>query len=309
MSPRVAILIPVYNSAATLEATLASVYSQSYKNIEIFAVDDGSTDRSGEILASHKERIKVVSQRNSGGGVARNRLLAMSSAPFIQYLDADDVIDPKKIESQISYLLNHPETALITSTMRLFYHDPAEEEVLFRPLHVDWWTNLIDVRIPFTSAALWRRSAIDAVGGWDESLPSGQEYDLYFRLLRAGYQFAHEDLVMTRYRMPSRNQPPKRAPYKTIALQIAFLDRVESHLMDEGMLTPIRARALVNQRLQLARKLWQFDQLGARRLAGRLNWHEIVRLPSSTALPRHYLLAAATFGFSNAEYLAKLMRK
>ena len=308
MSVAVSLLIPVHNAAGTLEATLSSALTQTHRPLEILALDDGSTDGSCAVLRRYADRIRIVRQDNRGGGAARNRLMDMSSAPYVQFLDADDLIDPPKIARQLAVALAAPGAAAILDTMRLFHGDPDDEFGLFRPDGEDWWTHLINARIPFTSAALWRRDAILAVGGWDETLASGQEYDLYFRLLKSGRRLAHVDLAMTRYRLPPRDGRPKRDPAVTIAERLAALERIEAHLAATGTLTPARTLALADQRLRLARRLWPIDRPAACRLADRVQPREVARLAAHDALPRRYLAALTTVGFPAAERLAGLLR-
>src|SRR5690348_2830874 len=98
----VSVLIPAYNSERWIDETLQSVAEQSYPQIEVIVVDDGSTDGTASIAADCGAR--VVRQRNSGPSVARNRALAESRGEYIQWLDADDVLSPDKIESGVELL-------------------------------------------------------------------------------------------------------------------------------------------------------------------------------------------------------------
>ncbi len=302
------ILIPVYNAEATLRDTLDSALAQTGGEMEIIALDDGSTDGSWQVLQQYAPRIQVARQENAGGCAARNRLLSMSRAPFVQFLDADDIIDPGKIAAQHAFLRDHLSVGVVTDTLRLFYDDPQEDAARFAPQSDDWWVSLITQRIPFTSSALWRREAIGAAGGWDEDLPSGQEYDLYFRLLQNGIAIAHLDLAMTRYRMPARNAPPKRDPARTLLLEAAFLDRIEDYLRQQDALFAPRRNALAGQRLQLARKLYGVDRPSAHALAARVDRRQIARLAPKPGLPRAYLVCASTLGFRAAEKVAHAMR-
>ena len=306
--PLVSILVPVRNAAATLETTLQSAFAQTHTPREIVAVDDGSTDGSAAILERHADRLRFVRQANRGGCAARNRLLAMSSGAFVQYLDADDVLDPGKIAAQLLAADAVPEAAVVLDTMRLFVDDPAEDGTRFAPAHADWWVRLIAHEIPYTTAALWRREAIRAVGGWDEGLPCGQEYDLYFRLLRDGRLLHLADHGLTRFRMPSRHGSPKREPRETIARRLSFLDRIEAHLALRNELSRDRRAALVRQRLEMARRLWHIDRPVAIEIGRALPRRGAVRMPPSEALPRRYLASFAAVGFCAAEGLADLVR-
>lgn len=105
--PLVSILIPLYNAEAYFSETMESLLAQTYKNIEIIIVNDGSIDNSLKIARQYERQytyIKVYTQTNSGGQVARNKAFKMSKGEYIQYFDADDIMHPDKIASQMDVL-------------------------------------------------------------------------------------------------------------------------------------------------------------------------------------------------------------
>ena len=105
MTSKVSILIPVYNAERYVGAAVESVLRQTWKDIEIIAVDDGSTDASPEILKRYAGRgVRYIRQPNTGASAARNAAFAASSGSYILYLDADDVVDPQHIEELIEHL-------------------------------------------------------------------------------------------------------------------------------------------------------------------------------------------------------------
>ena len=112
MQPLVSVVIPVYNSEATIEDTLDSVIKQTYKNIEIILVDDGSKDRSNEIMQNYiknhpNNQIKLITKENGGVSSSRNKGIDESTGDFISFLDSDDQWDYNKIETQIDVFYNH----------------------------------------------------------------------------------------------------------------------------------------------------------------------------------------------------------
>ena len=130
MNAKVSILIPCYNSENYIVDTLESCLSQTYKNIEVIVVDDGSTDRSLELAneyASKYASVYVYSQSKRGAQNARNLAFTKSTGEYIQYLDADDLLDKNKILSQMEVLANEKNEVIAFSQCRLFTNIMAEE--------------------------------------------------------------------------------------------------------------------------------------------------------------------------------------
>ncbi len=99
-TPLVSVLIPAYNAEKYIKDTLLSVVNQSWRNVEIIVLDDGSVDATGDIVQSFgDERIRYIRQDNRGVGAARNRLLSLASGPLILFVDADDILSPSFIET------------------------------------------------------------------------------------------------------------------------------------------------------------------------------------------------------------------
>lgn len=105
MKPLVSVIIPVYNSREYLAEAIQSVLDQSLESVEIIAVNDGSTDGSLDVLESFGDRIRIISQKNSGQGAARNRALALASGDFVYFMDSDDWIDRNTLESCVARCL------------------------------------------------------------------------------------------------------------------------------------------------------------------------------------------------------------
>ncbi len=195
MKPLVSILIPCYNAEKFLGETLNSALSQTWQNIEIILVDDGSTDSSLAIAKSYESKgIKVISQdKNRGQTAALNRCLVEAKGDFIQYLDADDILEPQKIEVQIRMLLKEPPgTLAIAPWARFYQNDLATAK--FVPNN-DWqdfddpiawlvecWTG--HGTMPPTSW-LYPREIVEAAGLWHESLTLNNDMEYFTRAVLA----------------------------------------------------------------------------------------------------------------------------
>jgi glycosyltransferase involved in cell wall biosynthesis len=305
--PLVSILIPVYNAAPYVAVTLDSALGQTYPNIEIIAVDDGSMDGSVEVLKRYDGRIAWSRQANAGQAVSRNRLLAASRGAYLLFLDADDIIAADKVSRQVEKMEAQPEADICLDDMRLFYSSIDEDCPLFPcPVDEDPWVALIALKYPFTSAGLWRRSALEALGGWREGRITGHEYDRYLRLLERNRKICFTTGGRTYYRMPSREKPNTRDPMVTLRERLSHLEEIEAHLRGIGGLTRERRLALAMARLQLARSMWRHDRAGARRVARRIANGDVAAELASPALPASYIRAYKTIGFAGAQLLAGL---
>lgn len=111
----VSVVIPAYNCAKTVGETLDSVLAQTYPNVEIIVINDGSRDDTASVLASYGSKIRFVTQKNTGLAGARNAGMALARGEFIAWLDADDLCEPDRISLQVDYLQQDP-TILLCST-------------------------------------------------------------------------------------------------------------------------------------------------------------------------------------------------
>ncbi|MBD2357541.1 glycosyltransferase family 2 protein [Tolypothrix sp. FACHB-123] len=191
MKPLVSILIPCYNSAPWLAATLESALEQTWENIEVLLVDDGSTDDSLEIAKKFEPcGVKVISQNNRGASAARNRALQEAQGDFIQYLDADDLLAPDKIERQVQLLNSDRNSNYIASgAWARFYKTPSEALFIPQPLWVDmspvdWLICAWEGHWMMHPAAwLVPRKIADKAGFWSENLSLNDDGEYFVRIL------------------------------------------------------------------------------------------------------------------------------
>jgi glycosyltransferase involved in cell wall biosynthesis len=170
--PRVSVNIPCYNSARFIEATIASVLSQTYGDFELVVVDDGSTDETYDIVRSNRDaRIRLVRQDNHGLGQTRNRLLEMSTGEFVAFLDHDDTWSPQKLARQVEMFdTSGPDVALVYTDAYQVYE--AGHRVLYSRFHRPRWGNVLvglleDYPILLSSAMVRRQVLVD-VGGFPD---------------------------------------------------------------------------------------------------------------------------------------------
>jgi glycosyltransferase involved in cell wall biosynthesis len=191
MNFKVSIIIPVFNAEKYVDETIKSVLFQSYNNIEVIVVDDGSTDKSIDIIREfNSNKIKIFSQENSGGCRARNLGFEKSTGDLILYLDADDLISEEYIEEKVNCFIENDLFIVVTSELRRFQNDIDKWKRLSERVSKDY-SNGIDLiyemakfQQPFqVSAWMISRKLQEKSGNWNEKLLRNQDGELFIRIL------------------------------------------------------------------------------------------------------------------------------
>lgn len=191
MPELVSILIPSYNAEQWIVETIESALSQTWNNKEIIIVDDGSTDETLQIAKKFESTlVKVISQENRGANVARNKALEFAQGDYIQWLDADDVLSPDKVEKQMMAKNDGANTqVLLTSSWGKFYY--RRKNAIFSPTNL--WCDLDPIEwliIKFNDGvwmnpATWlvSRELTELAGPWDERLVRDQDGEYISRVV------------------------------------------------------------------------------------------------------------------------------
>jgi glycosyltransferase involved in cell wall biosynthesis len=201
--PLVITVIPVFNGAAYVGEAIDSVLAQTYDPIRCVVVDDGSTDETPARLRDYGDAIDVVRQRNSGVSAARNAGAARQQSPFLAFLDADDCWHPERVEAQMALFAGRPELGLVYTGLGYVDGDGNPIGTQAAPPSGDALRNTLIMEPPVVSvsqAALVRRSAFEAVGGFDEGLSTSADCDLACKLALE-VPIAAVDRPLTRYRL------------------------------------------------------------------------------------------------------------
>lgn len=196
VAPLVSVIIPAYNAEAYVLDAIRSVQAQDYTPLEIVVVDDGSRDRTVELVRAAVPEVRIVSQPNAGVAAARNTGLREARGDFICFLDADDGWFPGKLAAQVDHLLRHPETGLVSHRWLVWKPDadgsyrlpdiaaPADPSAL-NPERSGWiYTELLFDCIVHTSTVMIRREIATEVGYFDTTLKVGEDYDYWLRVSR-----------------------------------------------------------------------------------------------------------------------------
>ena len=192
MSPVVSVLIPCYNAAPYIGATLESVLAQTWRPLEIIVVDDGSTDESAAIVRSYSGAgVRLYQQENRGQTAALNTTLRYATGDFVQYLDADDLLDPDKITLQMARLRDHPGYVASAEWGR-FYDSPEHTrfvpETVWRDMApLDWLAESRADGLGMMFPAIWLipMPLVRAVGPWAEDLTLNNDAEYFTRVLLA----------------------------------------------------------------------------------------------------------------------------
>ena len=248
-SPRIAVIVTCYNLGKYLPETLASLRAQTCQDFELLVIDDGSTERETlNVLASLPADVRVIRTGNRGLSAARNAGVANSTAPFICAVDADDILLPELLEKSVTRLEADPSLAFVSHWLEAF----GDESWRWTP--TDCGLPALLAANTVNGAALVRRTAVTAVGGWDETMRSGlEDWDLWITLVERGYRGAIIPEILFKYRRRADSMSRVHfagdrhaALYRRLADKHAQTFR--AHIVDlvtwkEADLASVRARA------------------------------------------------------------------
>lgn len=191
---KISVIIPTFNSERYIIKTLDSVSDQTVLPYEIIVVDDGSTDDTIQVVENYMrqnhimgDRINIYQQKNMGAGAARNRGVRESKGDWIAFLDSDDIWLPDKIEDTIKMIEAFPEYGMVTHD-EYFVEENNIERKVYCNLHKNYdqrknlFLQLFEGNLFSTSCMTVKREAFLKAGGFDASLLSAQDYDMWIRL-------------------------------------------------------------------------------------------------------------------------------
>ena len=218
--PRVSVIVPVYNGAAFLRETLGSVLGQTYAASEVIVVDDGSSDRSDQVVAEFPA-VRYLRKANGGPASARNLGITASSFEFLAFIDQDDLWHPAKLERQLACFEAEPELDLCYTLVDFFWDPALSAEARAYLEHPR------TRRVPgyTTPTLLARRAAFDRVGPLDAALWFGDGTDWTMRAMDAGLRSKLLPEVLLYHRMHGANLTRRRERSKR-----EFVKIVRSHL-------------------------------------------------------------------------------
>ncbi len=251
---RIAVVIPAYNAATYLDESLDSVMVQSENNLEIWVVDDGSTDETPNLLINRKDTVHSIRIDNSGGpSRPRNVGIKQSSAPFVAFFDADDVMLPEKLEKSVDAIVQYPSVGLLFTdfctinsagqrTNDSYLHEYTNFRESLVPTEIDGvyllpaehaYYHLLNANFVGTSSVVCPRNTLDLMGDFDETMKNADDIDMWRRIARGGWDFLFLDRTMHCYRMglnsiSTRGVSRFPAMIKGLEMQLDHLDDNEN---------------------------------------------------------------------------------
>lgn len=240
--PLVSVLMPLYNKEAYVEEAIKSVLNQTYPNIELIIVDDGSTDGSDSIAKRFiSDKVELIRQVNRGVSKARNVAFEHSKGDFIQFLDADDVLDSRKIAEQVNILRGQSDTMLVISKRYYFKRqiDNAWQLPTMPLLEKDYDdmpTFLIDeiTSSAFVHSWLIPRTLIQKSGKWNESMSIFEDRDFYLRLVLAATKIIYCPNAVCYCRFPLEDHQLKRSKKSNFEPVLHYFSKFEENLIAQN---------------------------------------------------------------------------
>ncbi len=258
--PLVSIIIPCYNAEAYVGDAIESALAQTYPNIEVIVIDDGSSDGSLDVIRSFDGLIHWETGPNMGGCLARNRGLSVSTGEWVQFLDADDVLYPNKLARQVPLAISMRNS--ITYTDHYCRDEQAKESMTLRSHPVsdeDPIIFLLQHQALQTSGPLYYRQWLTDIQGFREGLRASQEFEMNLRLADhlgiTGVRFFHlqEPLFEVRRRQNSVSSNPA----STFAALANPLQEFVDSLERGSRLNLARRYALAHYAARIGRQCWR----------------------------------------------------
>ena len=246
----ISVIVPTYNYANYIGKAVDSVLCQSYSDLEIIIVDDGSTDNTKDIVSKFNDsRIHYFYQKNQGANVARNRGVAEANGEYILFLDSDDVLHPQHLEAYLQVALKNPGSNIYGPWEKGYFEGerfvvdfakgkcPGDD--LLEHWLGNWWVA--------SNCILWARKNLQLVGEWDETLHANQDGDMALRALIAGVQFVYaENAPVARITMHGNENKSisDTKTRKTYESRVKVLEKSEKMLKENNNLKREYCRSL-----------------------------------------------------------------
>jgi glycosyltransferase involved in cell wall biosynthesis len=266
--PLISVLMPAYNAERYIAETVESILVQTFRDFEFLIIDDGSTDRTPEILADYAGRdgrIRLVRRENRGLVTTLNELISLARGPLLARMDADDIAMPQRFERQVAFLQSHPEVVAVGS--RVIAIDPDGDE-LFEMCREENHEAIDSANMKrqggtfMHPAVMMRAGAVRSIGGYRTEYHLCEDMDLWLRLAEVGKLYNIQEILLKyRQHMSSRGYVHQSAQDQLLmrAVQDACTRRGLPFVEEKaGTLPPAPLRGEAEHR-----RIWAWWALGA----------------------------------------------
>jgi len=303
----ISVIIPCYNVEAYIEECVNSVLAQTYQSFEIILVNNNSSDQTSAILdrllIENPDRVKVLNEAKPGAPFARNAGLKQAKGEWIQFLDADDLIKPNKLEHQVKMIKDNSSLIIgfsekLSVNGRLKVMEAIDEPFL----------GLMKTQFGNTCANLWNASLVKSVNGWNEDLKSSQEYNLMFEVLKRNQEYVFDTAVNTTIRERESGQISQNDPKPRWNTYVDLRVRILSFLKSEKQDYFVKNEQELKQVLfDAVRTYAQYD------LPAAISIHDKFLkgfIPTASgATSSNYIRLYKLLGFKGAEKIKGLFKK
>jgi glycosyltransferase involved in cell wall biosynthesis len=307
--PLISVIIPVYNGEKTIRETIASILNQTFQDLELIVINDGSQDATLEIVEQISDtRLKVFSYSNAGQATSRNRGISHACGEYISFIDADDLWTPDKLEAQLKALQANPQAAVAYSWTD--YIDESSQPLQrgsYMSVNGNVYANLLLIDfIGSGSNPLIRQQALTEVGGFNELMTPSEDRDLWLRLA-ARYHFIAVPSPQVLYRQSINSASTNVLRMEQSSLRVieqAFTQAPESlqHLKQfslannyKGLIFRALERVPGRQGgLTAARYLWHSFKTDPSLLRARVIWKVLFKIAIMVLLPPQQAHAVLT---------------
>lgn len=255
--PLVSIVIPAYNSEKFVAEAIESALGQTYPNIEVIVVDDGSTDGTLNVIRSFGDRVSCLSGANAGAAAARNKGAAVARGELLQFLDADDILYPDKLHGQVPLAIQHrPGLVLCDADVVELQTNESRGRWGTGSMHHDDAVVYALRAVIQTSAPLHWRESFDLVGGFRSDTPPSDDRDLHLRLACHGVPFIHTPQVLYRLRRVDGSLT-KRNPSRGVETDRRICEDAYQYILKNGTLDKDRKAAFAAFFVSTARRAFR----------------------------------------------------
>ncbi|KYC36861.1 glycosyl transferase family 2 [Scytonema hofmannii PCC 7110] len=311
--PLISVIIPCYNAARFLDATLESVFAQTFKNFEVIVIDDGSTDETATLIRSFGSKLRAEFTPNQGASAARNLGTALAQGQFFQYLDADDLLRPDALEKRVNALIAHDADVAYSDWQRLEegedgkFHLGAIVARRIEEVHPDPQIALFTNFWAPPAALLYNHRIVNKIGTWNKSLLFIQDARFCLDAALMGGKFIHVPGVQADYRvLASRTSLSKRDP--TGFMNDCFINacQVEEIWTVHGGITSERRIALEKIYGHIARFYFERNRLKFSEVLAKIHRLNPNYIPSN---PKALHQLSQWVGYEQAEAISLTYRR